>query len=69
MTTNEKQVGKLDGKVALITVAGIAFSLNSKFTKTARDKGPHRQRSMKRQAGATRSTPAIQRALHYDCAL
>jgi len=39
------------------------ISLNSKFTKTARDKGQHRRRSMKRQAGATRSTPAIQRAL------
>ena len=121
MTTNEKQIGKLDGRLRLSPVAtaasalpqrsgfvnegayvfitgrrkseldaavkemgkmlprfkdtwrtsttdGIAFSLNSKFTKTARDKGPHRRRSMKRQTGATRSTPAIQRALHYNCA-
>src|SRR5205814_9407149 len=45
------------------TTDGIAFSLNSKFTKTARDKGQHRRRSMKRQAEPTRSTPAIQRAL------
>src|SRR5947208_12371568 len=29
------------------TTDGIAFSLNSKFTKTARDKGPHLRRSMK----------------------
>jgi hypothetical protein len=37
---------------------GIAFSANSKFTKTARDKGPHR-RSMKWQASAMQSMPLI----------